>query len=102
MISQRLKYALLTLLIAAVLCSTGKYFYDQRIVGVIKGNQLTYQGAVYEEFFGTLEDSHVGTLLGSVVFEGETTRYRLYTVENDPEYLHLSFGWDHRIYVLSE
>lgn len=100
--SKKFKFGLLILLVIAILGGIGKLFYDQRVVGVIEGNQLYYQGTVYEEFYGSLEDSSLGKTLGNVVFEGESTKCRLYTIKKHPEYLHVSFGWDHRIYVLSE
>ena len=96
--SKKFKFGLLILLVIAILGGIGKLFYDQRVVGVIEGNQLYYQGTVYEEFYGSLEDSSLGKTLGNVVFEGESTKCRLYTIKNHPEYLHVSFGWDHRIY----
>lgn len=82
--------ALLTALLFKVLV------YDRRIVGEVKGIFLTYEGAVYRE--DGLTDWHVGERLGRVRFDDGTTAY-LYAVEGEPDWLHVSFGWDGREYV---
>lgn len=82
--------ALLTALLFKVLV------YDRRIVGEVKGIFLTYEGAVYWEV--GLTDWHVGERLGRVRFDDGTTAY-LYAVEGEPDWLHVSFGWDGREYV---
>lgn len=84
----------LLVLLAALLLKV--LVWDRRIVGEVEGVFLTYEGAVYREH--SLSDWHVGERLGRVRFDDGSTAY-LYTVEGEPDWLHVSFGWDGREYV---
>lgn len=70
--------------------------WDRRIVGEVEGIFLTYEGGVYRE--DGLSDWHVGERLGRVRFDDGSSAY-LYAVEGEPDWLHVSFGWDGREYV---
>ena len=70
--------------------------WDRRIVGEVEGIFLTYEGAVYREY--SLSGWQVGERLGRVRFDDSFTAY-LYAVEGEPDWLHVSFGWDGREYV---
>ena len=84
----------LLVLLAALLLKV--LVWDRRIVGEVEGVFLTYEGAVYREH--SLSDWHVGERLGRVRFDDGSTAY-LYTVEGEPDWLHVSLGWDGREYV---
>ncbi len=84
----------LLVLLAALLFKV--LVWDRRIVGQVEGVFLTYEGQVYRE--DSIYDWHVGERLGRVRFDDGSTAY-LYTVEGEPDWLHVSFGWDGREYV---
>lgn len=70
--------------------------WDRRIVGEVEGVFLTYEGVVYRE--DGHSDWHVGERLGRVRLDDGSTA-TLYAVEGEPDWLHVSFGWDGREYV---
>ena len=63
---ERLRMAVLLLLLAAVLFFVGRRLYDCRITASVVGNKLYYNEAVYDEILasGVLLDT--GRCLGSV------------------------------------
>ena len=84
----------LLVLLAALLLKV--LVWDRRIVGEVEGVFLTYEGAIYRE--RSLSGWHVGERLSRVRFQDGSAAW-LYAVEGEPDWLHVSFGWDGREYV---
>ena len=98
---ERLRMAVLLLLLAAVLFFVGRRLYDCRITASVVGNKLYYKEAMYVECLDSSLPLDTGRCLGSVRYElGETCRF--YELKGLPEYLYVSLGWEYRLYRLCE
>ena len=88
------KTVLCTLLVLALAASLflGR---SLRVVAEVEGSRLYYDGCVYEEIFIN-QPGGLGKRLGRAVLDGQ--KLWLYTVEDSPEILHLSLGWDGRLF----
>ena len=91
---QQMIYAFLLLLV--ILIGLKVLVFDNRIVGKLERNMLHYQGQLYEEYNGSVTFTEFGLTLGKIQVNG--VKCDLLPIKGQPEYLHISFGWDGRFY----
>lgn len=90
---------ILTIIIFLLFCEIIKYMYNStNVVAHMKETTLYYNNQAYEEEYNAgewVKEKWIGMLE-----EGDESKTRVYTIKDHPEYLWVSFDWEHRIYKL--